>query len=45
MKKLISSMLAAVSVLTVATAAGAGYGINPVNGKTCVYMTSGLVCD
>ena len=44
MKKLIISMLAA-SLFTVASAAGANYPMNAVNGQTCVYMTSGLVCD
>jgi hypothetical protein len=45
MKKLIISMLAAASLFTVASAAGASYPMNAVNGQTCVYMTSGLVCD
>ena len=45
MKKLIISMLAAASLFTVASAAGANYPMNAVNGQTCVYMTSGLVCD
>src|SRR6266446_3558352 len=45
MKKLVISMLAAASLLTVASATGASFPMSAVNGQTCVYMTSGLVCD
>ena len=45
MKKFIISMLAAASLIAAASASDAGYKWSTVNGPTCVYETTGLVCD
>jgi hypothetical protein len=45
MKNLIISIVAAASLLTAASVAGAGYEWSTVNGPTCMYMTTGIVCD